>query len=55
MSRIFYIALLNPMSLQALFCYWLTSNLFSLTYGLGESFLQIMFFLYVMFCNPTLN
>jgi hypothetical protein len=25
-------------TLQAIFCYWITSNLFSLIYGLGESF-----------------
>jgi hypothetical protein len=26
------------LTLQAIFCYWITSNLFSLIYGLGESF-----------------
>lgn len=26
------------LTLQAVFCYWITSNLFSLTYGLGEIF-----------------
>ncbi|VVA27374.1 PREDICTED: mitochondrial inner membrane [Prunus dulcis] len=33
---------------KALFCYWLTSNLLSLTYGLGECFLQIT--LQALFC-----
>lgn len=38
---------------QALFCYWLTSNIFSLTYGLGEYLLNILSFnWYVIFLKP---
>ncbi|CAL5433780.1 unnamed protein product [Camellia sinensis] len=39
-SRVFAIVTV-PLTMtfpKAIFCYWITSNLFSLTYGLGESF-----------------
>ena len=37
---------ISRLSLQAIFCYWITSNLFSLTYGLGEfsNFPDLFFF-----------
>ena len=39
---------------QAIFCYWITSNLFSLTYGLGESLNFLFSIFYGYFTPPPL-